>query len=219
MVKERVPETNEGIQDKLTVEVFDQFARIMRDKGWNNVETFISAGISGNMLEVGPGPGYVGLEILKALPESILTGCEISREMIKTARKNAEEYGCEKRTDYVEGNCMNMPFQDASFDAAFSNGSMHEWEEPVKVFNEIGRVLKPGGVFCISDMRRDVSAAVKWPIYLSTKPKEIKPGFLTSINAAYTTEEIKELLDQSALKGAQVKKVFFGLSISGKKAN
>lgn len=33
MVKERIIETNEGIQDKLTVEIFDRFARIMRDKG------------------------------------------------------------------------------------------------------------------------------------------------------------------------------------------
>lgn len=58
MTKPRVIETNEGIQSELTVDIFDRFARCMRDKGWNNVDSFIKAGITkGNVLEIGPGPG------------------------------------------------------------------------------------------------------------------------------------------------------------------
>jgi ubiquinone/menaquinone biosynthesis C-methylase UbiE len=220
MVKPRVIETNEGIQGELTVEIFDRFARGMRDKGWNNVDSFIKTGITkGSVLEIGPGPGYVGLEWLKRCPESTLTGCEISREMIKMAQKNAKEYGFEEKTDYVEGNCMHIPFPDNSFDAVFSNGSLHEWEQPVKVFDEIHRVLKPGGHFCITDMRRDVNPLIKWMIYHSTKPKAIRPGFLTSLYAAYTVPEMRELLHRSALKNAEVNPEFFGLCISGVKAN
>ncbi|MDD3169765.1 MAG: class I SAM-dependent methyltransferase [Eubacteriales bacterium] len=217
MIRQRKAETDEGIQNEITVEVFDKFARTMRDKGWNNVDSFIKAGIcSGNVLEIGPGPGYVGLEWLKGVPEATLTGCEISPAMIRTAEKNAQDYGLTERVSYVEGNCMEMPFQDKTFDAVFSNGSLHEWENPVRVFNEIARVLKPGGLFCISDMRRDVSPMLKWLVYFSTKPKEIRPGFLTSLNAAYTAEELTELFCQSALKNAAVQKDFFGLSLSGK---
>ena len=218
MTKPRVPETNEGIQDEITVEVFDRFARIMRDKGWNEVKTFIKAGIGhGKLLEIGPGPGYVGLELLKASPDAVLTGCEISPEMIKVAQKNAKEYGYEDRVHYVQGNCMRMPFEDAAFDAVFSNGSMHEWEDPVKVFGEIHRVLRPGGVFAVCDMRRDVNPAIKWLIYSMTKPKEIKPGFLTSLYAAYTADEMRSLLDRSDLRYAAVVKDFFGLTVSGRK--
>lgn len=218
MPKQRIAETNEGIQDELTVEVFDQFSKNMRDKGWNNVSGFIKAGIvSGNVLEIGPGPGYVGLEWLKTSPDSTLTGCEISREMIKLAEKNAREYGFEARTNYVEANCMHMPFPDGSFDAVFSNGSLHEWEEPVRVFNEIGRVLKPDGLFCISDMRRDVNPVIKSLIFFTAKPKEIRPGFITSLNASYTVDELKNLIGQSELKNVAVIKEFFGVSAQGKK--
>ncbi|CUX47424.1 putative methyltransferase YcgJ [Clostridium sp. C105KSO15] len=218
MKKQRIIETNEGIQDKITVEIFDNFARIMRDKGWNSVDSFIKAGITkGNVLEIGPGPGYVGLEWLKKFPDATLTGCEISREMIRLAEKNARDYGFEKRTAYVEGNCMQMPFPDGSFDAVISNGSLHEWEDPVKVFNEINRVLKPQGLLCITDMRRDVNSLLKWFIYFSTRPKEIRPGFLTSFNASYTMTEITNLLGQSKLKKTAVNKEFFGLCITGKK--
>lgn len=218
MIKERIPETNEGIQDTLTVEVFDRFAKGMRDKGWNNVQNFIKAGISGgNVLELGPGPGYVGLEWLKSCPGAALTGCEISPAMIAMAQKNAQEYGLASDVWYVEGNCMEMPFPKDTFDGVISNGSLHEWEDPVKVFSEIERVLKPGGRFCIADMRRDVSPTVKWMIYASTTPKEIRPGFLTSLAAAYTPGEISEIASKTPLVDIEVSHEFFGLLITGHK--
>lgn len=218
MLKKRVIETNEGIQSELTVEVFDQFAKSMRDKGWNNVDNFIKVGITeGNVLEIGPGPGYVGLELLKKSEISNLTALEISKNMIHKANQNANQYGLQNKVTYIQGNCMQMPFDANSFEGAFSNGSLHEWEDPIKAFNEINRVLKPGGIFCISDMRRDVSIILKWMIYFSTKPKEMRPGYLTSMNAAYTIEELSDLLKQSDLNNATIKKEFFGLCILGRK--
>lgn len=218
MVRQRVVETNEGIQNELTAEVFDRFAKTMRDKGWNNVDTFIKAGITqGEVLEIGPGPGYVGLEWLKQSQNASLTGLEISGSMIRIANENARQYGLDDRVRYVQGNGMLMPFDENSFDAVFSNGSMHEWEDPVKVFDEIGRVLKPNGIFCISDMRRNVSPALKWMIYFSTKPKEIRPGFLSSLNAAYTLVELDDLLKRSSIKSYSIQKEFFGLCVKGSK--
>ncbi len=218
MKNKRIIETNEGIQNELTVEVFDQFARGMRDKGWNNVDSFLKAGITGgNVLEIGPGPGYIGLEWLKKAPGATLTGYEISPAMIQIAERNAEDYGFSDRVTYVKGNGMEMPFQNNAFDAVFSNGSLHEWEDPIRVFNEIERVLKQGGLFCITDMRRDVNPLIKWFIYFSTKPQEIRPGFITSLNAAYTSEELESLFSQSALKRTSVQEEFFGLCAAGKK--
>lgn len=218
MARPRVIETTEGIQNKLTVEIFDRFAKTMRDKGWNSVDSILNAGITGgNVLEIGPGPGYVGLEWLKRSPGATLTGCEISSGMIRLAEKNARDYGYEARATYVEGNCMQMPFRDGSFDAVFSNGSLHEWEDPVRAFNEIHTVLRLGGRFCITDLRRDVNPVAKWLVYFSTSPKEIRPGLLTSLNASYTIGELKDILSQSRLKNADVRREFFGLCIRGSK--
>lgn len=216
MTKTRVIETNEGIQNELTVETFDLFARKMRDKGWNNVDGMIASGISnGDLLEIGPGPGYIGLELAKKIHPKSLTGCEISLAMIKTAKKNAADYGI--AASYVHGNAMEMPFPDETFDSVISNGSLHEWESPIRVFNEIYRVLRRGGRYCITDMRRDVGLFKTKMIYHSTKPVEMRPGFLSSLGAAYTPSEITELLRNSALTGASVKSEFFGLCIYGEK--
>ena len=176
----------------------------------------IASGIKGaDMLEIGPGPGYVGLELAKKIHVTSLTGCEISPAMLRFAEKNANEYGISAR--YLIGNCMNMPFEDESFDTIISNGSLHEWENPILVFNEIYRVLRTGGRYCITDLRRDVHPLKKAMMYVSAQPKEMRPGLVTSLNAAYTVSEISELLRHSDLRSATVTGDFFGLCIAGEK--
>ena len=54
-----------------------------------------------------------------------------------------------------EGDVMGMPYEDGAFDVLMAFGVLHNLEEGIDAaINEIGRVLKPGGRFCIS-MRPD----------------------------------------------------------------
>lgn len=115
------------------------------------------------------------------------------------------------------GNALSMPFNDEIYNAVFSSGSLHEWEEPQKVFNEINRVLKPGGLYFISDLRSDMNPLLKWFLIWSTKPKEIIPGLITSIQASYTLKEIIEILRESQLQPTSVKKDTIGISVIGRK--
>lgn len=216
MTKMRVIETNEGIQAEPTAELFDQFAKIMRDKGWQGVDSMLASGLpAGDLLELGPGPGYVGLELAKQLHPRTLTGCDISPAMLQIAQKNAATYGI--AAQYVLGSVLALPFENESFDGVFSNGSLHEWERPVKAFDEIYRVLRPGGRYCITDLRRDAGPLRTALVYSSTQPKAMRPGLLSSLRAAYTVAELTELLRNSALCGAKVEVNFFGLCITGQK--
>ncbi len=120
MVKPRVKETDEGIQDEFTVEIYDQMLRRLRNKGWMETDQIIKSGIdNGLSLEVGPGPGYLGLEWLKKTNNTKLMGIEISPAMIKMATKNSEEYGFGKRVKYVKGDAQKMSFEDNYFDGIF----------------------------------------------------------------------------------------------------
>ena len=218
MVKPRVKETDQGIQDPFDVDMYDRMMRRLRDRGWMATKEILGSGIiAGNVLEVGPGPGYLGLEWLKRTNHTRLTGLDISPAMIKIAEKNAWEYGFQDRVIYVKGNAVQMPFENDTFDAVFSNGSLHEWAEPEKIFNEINRVLKPGGKYCVTDLRRDMNPVLKMFMKLVSKPKAMRSGLISSINAAYIKDEIKDLLKSTKLNHCVIKKNPIGLSIAGEK--
>ena len=218
MTKVRIPETDHGIQGEVTVRQYDEMQRNLRDKGWMETKAMIASGVNqGHALEIGHGPGYLGLEWLKLTSDTQLTGLDISPDMTKMAGQNALSYGLHQRVKYDTGMGDQLPYEDNTFDTVFTNGSLHEWVNPAGTFNEIYRVLKPGGRYYISDMRRDMAIAVRWFLHAGCKPKVIRPYLGSSIDAAYTVKEIREILQRTDLINAEVKSDPIGLSISGVK--
>ncbi|MBN1350620.1 class I SAM-dependent methyltransferase [candidate division KSB1 bacterium] len=216
MTKPRVVETNEGIHGEFNVTTYDQMQRRLRDKGWIETGDIIKSGItSGRALEVGPGPGYLGLEWLKHTQNTTLTGLDISADMLKIAKRNAADYQMSHRVNYIQSSGQTMPFGENEFDAVFTNGSLHEWEKPMDTFSEMWRVLKSGGKIFISDLRRDMSPLLRWFLWINTRPKSIRPGLITSIDAAYTPTELRELIKDSPLAGCQVSANLIGVKMTG----
>ena len=218
MTRPRVVETDSGIQGEFNVANYDELQRRLRDKGWIETRDVMKAGITkGLVLEIGPGPGYLGLEWLKHTGETVLKGLDISADMISVAERNASEYGLSERVEYVHSSGNKIPFADETFDAAFTNGSLHEWSDPRATFNEIWRVLRKGGVVFISDLRRDMFFLIRWFLWVNTRPKEIRPGLMSSINAAYTPDELRGLIKGTKLENGTVSSNPIGLKLRGTK--
>jgi hypothetical protein len=78
-------------------------------------------------------------------------------------------------------------------------------------------VIKPGGKVFISDLRRDMFALVRWFLWLNTGPKEIRPGLDSSINAAYTPQELVRLIEGTKLERCAVSGNPIGLILFGTK--
>ena len=88
MVKPRILETDQGITGDFNTHNYDLMMRWMRDKGWIETNLILKSGISSGMaLEIGPGPGYLGLEWLKKTQGTRLKSLEISSDMITLAKK------------------------------------------------------------------------------------------------------------------------------------
>ena len=218
MCMQRIPETDHGITGEVTVQMYNEMMASHRDRGWLSTDDIIRFGINqGTALEIGPGPGYLGLEWLKKTEETKIVALDISQDMINIAKNNTKTYQMESRIEFIHSDGKDIDFKANTFDAVFTSGSLHEWANPVEIFNHIIRVLKPGGKFFISDLKRDLSWLIKVFMKLTIKPKTLKPGLITSINAAYTKKEMTQLLQKTNIQSFNIKSGLFGLDISGKK--
>ncbi|HTK03619.1 MAG TPA: methyltransferase domain-containing protein [Alphaproteobacteria bacterium] len=97
-------------------------------------------------------------ELVKPNSEILDAGCGNGNYVIDENRKKiAWAVGLDVKSDYTKknicldeivfGNLGKMPFKSNSFDAVISLWVLEHLENPVAVFKEIHRVLKPGGLF------------------------------------------------------------------------
>ncbi len=89
-------------------------------------------------LDLGCGTGNISRRIARFFQRSY--GVDISFNMLKEAR------GLSGR---IAGDCLELPFQDNSFDLVCAYGTLHHIYDFGRLFFEASRVLVPGGFFYI----------------------------------------------------------------------
>ncbi len=76
-------------------------------------------------------------------------GVDYSIESVNLSKEVNEDLIREGRVEVHEGNVMDLPFEDNSFDIVTAFETVYFWPDIVKSFGEVKRVLKPGGMFLI----------------------------------------------------------------------
>ncbi|MGB3510467.1 MAG: class I SAM-dependent methyltransferase [Microcoleaceae cyanobacterium] len=109
---------------------------------------YVNLSDTANVLDLGCGTGKLLHRIAVNFPQIKGTGLDLSSEMISQA-SSRNRHG--KRLTFLEGNAEAMPFPDGEFDAVFNTISFLHYPNPQQVFNEVGRVLRPGGYFYLAD--------------------------------------------------------------------
>ena len=131
---------------------YEKATRLAIDLYYTKVaDEIVSSFQQGLMLDLGTGPGYLPIEILKRSPNIEIIGVDLSRRLIHMARENARRAGLSDRLSFEFGNSSRLRFNDCEFDMVLSTGMLHSLKQPVKVFQEIHRVLKKGGQAWIYD--------------------------------------------------------------------
>ena len=175
---------------------------------------------AGAAADLGCGPGYLAVELAHRAPGLHVTGVDLSDAMLTQAIANARLAGVAHQTDFRTADAAALPFPDASLDLVVSTLSLHHWDDPKPIFDEIARVLRPGGAFLLFDLRRDLGPA-PWLLLWFVTHVVVPPALrhigepLGSRNAAYTPDEAAELLQTSRLTGWRVVRGLFWLSIEG----
>lgn len=171
----------------------------------------------GKILDVGTGPGFVAIEVARLLQG---TGCEVvgldlSAAMLAVAAENGAREGLNGMLTWREGDAKAMPFGDDEFDAVVSSGSLHHWQDPRAVVNEMARVMKAGGRCLIRDSKRLQRWGPRlfaWAIGL-TLPRDFREHYWNSIRSSYTPQELVAILESSQLRGWRIVKDFMDLMV------
>lgn len=93
----------------------------------------------GHILEIGAG---TGLNFVHYPPQARGVAGEFSREMLKIAAAKTRPPGIQ----LLQNRAEDLPFKNATFDAAFATLVFCSVESPVQAFAELRRVVRPGGI-------------------------------------------------------------------------
>jgi arsenite methyltransferase len=104
------------------------------------------------VLDLGSGGGIdVLLSAKRVGPTGHAYGLDMTDEMLELARQNAAEAGA-TNVEFVKGTIETIPLADASIDVVISNCVVNLAADKSAVFEEMARVLRPGGRIGITDI-------------------------------------------------------------------
>jgi ubiquinone/menaquinone biosynthesis C-methylase UbiE len=96
-----------------------------------------------------------------------VTAIDLTEEYVRAAEALAKRVGLENQVSYQHGSALALPFAPRSFDGAYMLHVGMNIQDKARLFAEVQRVLKPGGIFGIYDVMResgdgDLSFPVPW---------------------------------------------------------
>jgi SAM-dependent methyltransferase len=104
------------------------------------------------VVDVGSGAGFDSFIAAGQVgPSGRVVGVDMTPEMLKKSRETADALGF-GHVELREGLAESIPVPDGWADAVISNGVINLCADKQKVFEEIRRVLKPGGWLQFADI-------------------------------------------------------------------
>lgn len=137
----------------------------------------------GRILDVGCGSGAMNLVLARRFPDSEIVGVDLSDPLLRLARDAVEAANLGKRLTFERADVQEIPYADNSFDIVINTNMVHLVEDPIRMLDEMERVLDPGGFLFIADLRRS---------WLGLFEREIR--------SALTLHEAARLFTQSRLR-------------------
>lgn len=97
------------------------------------------------LLDVAGGTGDIAFRFLKRAPGATAVVCDLTESMLSEGAARAEAQSRMNDIDWVVGDAMALPFEDASFDVYTISFGIRNVTRPQDALAEAFRVLRPGG--------------------------------------------------------------------------
>ncbi|HEY0468514.1 MAG TPA: bifunctional 2-polyprenyl-6-hydroxyphenol methylase/3-demethylubiquinol 3-O-methyltransferase UbiG [Polyangiaceae bacterium] len=153
-----------------------------------------------DVLDIGCGGGFLS-NYLGALRHRV-TGLDASADALAIASR----YDHTGLVRYQQGDALNLPFPDASFDTVCAMDFLEHVEDPDRVIAEAARVLKPSGLFFFHTFNRNF---LSWLIVIKGVEWFVRntPRHLHVLRLFLKPEEVRASCARHALNGLQLRGV------------
>ncbi|MDF3819622.1 metalloregulator ArsR/SmtB family transcription factor [Leptospira sp. 96542] len=155
---------------------------------------------SNQILDLGCGPGALIPFLLNKSKQVV--GLDSSSNMINQAN---QMYGKNPTVRLVKAQLESIPLESESCDAVVASMVIHHISHPPTVFEEMYRVLKPGGVVCFVDLAKHNIEFMRdnfADLWLGFEPELIE-SWLTSVG--FVLESQSEISTESSFKILTIK--------------
>jgi SAM-dependent methyltransferase len=161
------------------------------------------------VLDLGSGGGFdVFIAAGKVGPKGKSIGVDMTPDMLSKARAGISKFTKKTGLSNVEfrlGEIEHLPVADCSVDVVISNCVINLSPAKQQVWNEISRVLKPGGKACISDL------ALKEPL-----PKEVlksAAALVSCVAGAVLVDETIEMAKNAGLTNINIEEKAYNIDV------
>jgi len=120
-----------------------------------------------------------------------VTGIDLSHEYIRTAQGLSKLVGLQDKTDYIQTNALELPFESGSFDVVWTQHVQMNIQHKLKFYSEIERVLNDSGALIYYDIFRKGSGDIHYPVPWADEP---------SVSFLNTTENMNDILERLCFK-------------------
>jgi demethylmenaquinone methyltransferase / 2-methoxy-6-polyprenyl-1,4-benzoquinol methylase len=175
------------------------------------------------ILDIATGTGDLAITASKLNPE-LITGVDLSAEMLAVGEKKIREKGLDKMITLVKGDSEKLPLADNTYDSAMVAFGVRNFENPVAGLTEICRVLKPGGFFIVLEFSKPEKFPVKqlYNFYFSailpligkfiSGDKRAYEYLPESVKAFPSGKDFLELMHKAGFEKTYLKKLSFGIA-------
>jgi len=147
------------------------------------------------ILDLGAGPGLLSIEIFRKIPQATIIGIDPLIKMLELAKGNV------KNTDFqtfepIVGVSENIPLKNSTVDVIASRFSLPYWIQPNKSFEEMMRVLKPGGKVVLEALNRDFPTwklfSIKIHMLFNRAGRDVTKYHTDAYKLAHTLDQVEQ---------------------------
>ena len=176
-----------------------------------------------SILDVATGTGDLAILSAQMLHPKSIVGIDISEKMMEIGRQKIHNLGLDDTITLMKDDCMNISFEDESFDAVTAAFGIRNFSDLDKGLKEMHRILRKGGQLSIIELTTPVTFPMKQlfkvyshtilPTYgrLISKDRKAYAYLTATIEAFPQGETMMEILTRVGFRSSSFTRMTFGI--------